>query len=165
MHGKYQGNTKLKNTVRARCTTASIRMLIWGKDHYHRKGGLVKRDNPSGLNLCISRRNHTAHTAWTIENNFNDNTYRTMVQAVEEIIMIIQCYMFDSSAFSNQQRNWSWITVGDRTVALNIIARCSITQTPTGQSKVWWWHARKMVVIFSSEFKFTLIWQVSWFMN
>ena len=24
-------------------------------------------------------------------------------------------------------------TVGDRTVALNIIARCSITQTPTGQ--------------------------------
>ena len=25
------------------------------------------------------------------------------------------------------------ITVGDRTVALNIIARCSITQTPTGQ--------------------------------
>ena len=28
-------------------------------------------------------------------------------------------------------------TVGDRTVALNIIARCPITQTPTGQSKVW----------------------------
>ena len=25
------------------------------------------------------------------------------------------------------------VTVGDRTVALNIIARCSITQTPTGQ--------------------------------
>ena len=28
-------------------------------------------------------------------------------------------------------------TVGERTVALKIIARCSITQTPTGQSKVW----------------------------
>ena len=39
-------------------------------------------------------------------------------------------------------------TVGDRKVALNIIARCSITQTPTGQSKVWWLHARKMVVIY-----------------
>ena len=42
---------------------------------------------------------------------------------------------------------WQMDTVGDRTVALNIIARCSITQTPTGQSKVWWLHARKMVVI------------------
>ena len=41
-----------------------------------------------------------------------------------------------------------FITVGDRTVALKIIAHCSITQTPTGQSKVWWWHARKMVVIY-----------------
>ena len=39
-------------------------------------------------------------------------------------------------------------TVGERTVALKIIARCSITQTPTGQSKVWWWHARKMIVIY-----------------
>ena len=39
-------------------------------------------------------------------------------------------------------------TVGERTVALKIIARCSITQTPAGQSKVWWWHARKMVVIY-----------------
>ena len=39
-------------------------------------------------------------------------------------------------------------TVGDRTVALNIIARCSITQTTTGQSKVWWLHARKMVVVY-----------------
>ena len=42
---------------------------------------------------------------------------------------------------------YTYNTVGDRTVALNIIARCSITQTPTGQSKVWWLHARKMVVI------------------
>ena len=41
----------------------------------------------------------------------------------------------------------NYFTVGDRTVALNIIARCSITQTPTGQSKVWWLHARKRVVI------------------
>ena len=40
------------------------------------------------------------------------------------------------------------ITVGARTVALDIIARCAITQTPTRQSKVWWWHAQKMVVIF-----------------
>ena len=32
-----------------------------------------------------------------------------------------------------------------------IIARCSITQTPTGQSKVWWWHDRKMVVIYSKR--------------
>ena len=38
-------------------------------------------------------------------------------------------------------------TVGERTVALKIIARSSITQIPTGQSKVWWWHARKMVLI------------------
>ena len=29
------------------------------------------------------------------------------------------------------------ITVEERTVALKIIARYSITQTPTGQSKVW----------------------------
>ena len=42
-------------------------------------------------------------------------------------------------------------TVGDRTVALNIIAHCSITQTPTGQSQVWWLHARKMVVIYSKR--------------
>ena len=27
-------------------------------------------------------------------------------------------------------------TVGDRTVAFNIIARCSITQTPTGQRNI-----------------------------
>ena len=33
-----------------------------------------------------------------------------------------------------------WLrTVGERTVAFKIIACCSITQTPTGQSKVWWW--------------------------
>ena len=38
-------------------------------------------------------------------------------------------------------------TVGDRTVVLNIIARCSITQTPTGQSNVWWWHARKIAPV------------------
>ena len=42
----------------------------------------------------------------------------------------------------------AFITVGERTVALKIIARGSITQTPTGQSKVWWWHARKMVMIY-----------------
>ena len=30
-----------------------------------------------------------------------------------------------------------YITVGERTVALKIIARCSISQTPTEQSKVW----------------------------
>ena len=57
------------------------------------------------------------------------------------------------------------ITVGERTVALKIIARCPITQIPTGHSKVWWWHARKWSWFISSEFKFTLIWQVSWFMN
>ena len=39
-------------------------------------------------------------------------------------------------------------TVGERTVALTMIACCSITQTPTGQSKVWRWHARKMDVIY-----------------
>ena len=44
-----------------------------------------------------------------------------------------------------------FVTVGERTVALKIIARCSITQTPTGQSKVRWWHARKMVVIYSKR--------------
>ena len=43
---------------------------------------------------------------------------------------------------------FGFITVGERTVALKIIARCSITQTPTGQSKVWRWHAWKMVVIY-----------------
>ena len=42
----------------------------------------------------------------------------------------------------------SYTTVGERTVALNFFACCSITQTPTGQSKVWWCHARKMVVIY-----------------
>ena len=46
---------------------------------------------------------------------------------------------------------WAFSTAGERTVALKIIARCSITQTPTGQSKVWWWHARKMVVIYSKR--------------
>ena len=40
------------------------------------------------------------------------------------------------------------LTVGERTVALKIIARCSITQAPTGKSKVWWWHVRKMIVIY-----------------
>ena len=40
------------------------------------------------------------------------------------------------------------ITVGEPTVPLKIITRCSITQTPTGQSKVGWWRARKMVVIY-----------------
>ena len=40
------------------------------------------------------------------------------------------------------------VTVGECTVALKIILPCSITQTPTGQSKVWWWHALKMVVIY-----------------
>ena len=39
-------------------------------------------------------------------------------------------------------------TVGERTVTLKINARCSITQTLTGQSIVWWWHARKMVMIY-----------------
>ena len=39
-------------------------------------------------------------------------------------------------------------TVGERTVALKIIACCSMTQTPTGQSKVWWRHARKMVDVY-----------------
>ena len=29
-------------------------------------------------------------------------------------------------------------TVGERTVALKIIAWCSITPTPTGHSKIWW---------------------------
>ena len=45
----------------------------------------------------------------------------------------------------------NWITVEERTLALKIIARCSITQTPIGQSNVWWWHARKMVVIYSKR--------------
>ena len=45
----------------------------------------------------------------------------------------------------------TFTTVGERTVALKIIARCSITQLPTGQLKVWWWHARKMVVIYSKR--------------
>ena len=35
------------------------------------------------------------------------------------------------------------IIVGELTVALQIIARCSLTQTPTEQSNVLWWHARK----------------------
>ena len=33
-------------------------------------------------------------------------------------------------------------------VALTMIEYCPITQTPTGQAKVWWWHAWKMVVIY-----------------
>ena len=49
--------------------------------------------------------------------------------------------------FRNNQIEYN-ITVGERTVALKIIVRCSITQTLTGQSKVWWWHVRKMVVIY-----------------
>ena len=43
---------------------------------------------------------------------------------------------------AQSNREVAIITVGERTVALKSIARCSITQTPTGQSKVWWWHAR-----------------------
>ena len=39
-------------------------------------------------------------------------------------------------------------TVGKRRVALTMIPCCSITPTPTAQSKVWWWPARKMVVIY-----------------
>ena len=50
-----------------------------------------------------------------------------------------------------QRYQGPWSQYGDRTVALNIIARCSITQTPTGQSKVWWLHARKMVVNYSKR--------------
>ena len=64
----------------------------------------------------------------------------------------LQGHLAISSQDSKKQHSMSLLytdlTVGDRTVALNIIARCSITQTTTGQSKVWWLHARKMVVIY-----------------
>ena len=58
------------------------------------------------------------------------------------------CLSWKPPVLSDHIFNVCLITVGERTVALKIIARCSITQTPTGQSKVWWWHARKMVVIY-----------------
>ena len=38
-----------------------------------------------------------------------------------------------------------------RGVVLTMIACCSITQTLTVQSKVWWWHARNMVVIYFKQ--------------
>ena len=35
-----------------------------------------------------------------------------------------------------QRKSIGIYTVGERTVALKIIARCSITQTPTGQGNI-----------------------------
>ena len=37
-------------------------------------------------------------------------------------------------------------------------ARSSITQAPTGQSKVWWLHARKMVVIYLKRINIHCYW-------
>ena len=67
-------------------------------------------------------------------------------------------------AITPHHSNGKNVTVGERTVAIKIIARCSITQAPTGQSKVWWWHGKWSWFI-SSEFEFTLNWKASWFMN
>ena len=65
-------------------------------------------------------------------------------------ITVLYTYLSNSNVKADVWVNYSesYSTVGERTVALKIIACCSITQTPTGQSKVWWWHARKMVVIY-----------------
>ena len=54
---------------------------------------------------------------------------------------------------------WALLTHSrERTVTLKVIARCSITQTPTGQSKVWSW-------FIPSKFEFTVLLQISWFMK
>ena len=49
---------------------------------------------------------------------------------------VIMAFLTDEFAFETKldMLLYPTITVGDRTVALKIIARCSITQTPTGQS-------------------------------
>ena len=79
---------------------------------------------------------------------FHSDLPHTIITAHKTIWDIVYSNTYKRPIVSGMFMDKAYITVGERTVALKIIARCSITQTPTGQSRVWRRHARKMVLVY-----------------
>ena len=80
------------------------------------------------------------HCDWVLLDNYKCN--------VNQISQVSHYYINVFSSWLTHHGPLARYAIGKRKISFKMIACCSITQTPTRQSKVSWWHDRKMVVIY-----------------